>query len=237
MPILAQSPLRVLLLMNLFCFALLLDGCSNSPSRSVPRTHARTHVVKSGETLYSIAQRYHVDYHELARLNDIGSDYRITKGQVLRLNAARDTTSPDSAASPASTVRREPAVPKMPLPVLNWQWPVARGAFAIEDRPTGGQGMKITGELGASVRAAADGKVVYVGSGLRSYGQLIVVRHTEPFLSAYGYLQSMQVREGQEVRAGEQIATMGVDPAQHPALYFEIRINGRPMNPRVFLPQ
>jgi murein DD-endopeptidase MepM/ murein hydrolase activator NlpD len=233
MPIAARSPFRVLLLIALFCLALLLDGCGSSPAHS----GSRTHVVKPGETLYAIAQRYHVDYHELARLNNIGSDYRITQGQVLRLNAASAPTSPGSGTSPSAAARRAPAVPKMPLPTLNWQWPVERGAFAVEARPTGGQGMKITGERGAPVRAAADGKVVYVGTGLRSYGQLIVVRHTDPFLSAYGYLQSMQVREGQDVRAGEQIATMGVDPAQHSALYFEIRINGRPMNPRPFLPQ
>jgi murein DD-endopeptidase MepM/ murein hydrolase activator NlpD len=235
MPIHARSPFRVLLPMTLICFAWLLDGCSSAPSHGA----ARTHLVKSGETLYSIAQHYHIDYHELARLNGIGSDYRITQGQVLRLNAsaaAKGTATAGSGAPPTPTVQREPTAPKMPLPTLNWQWPVGRGAFAVEERPTGGEGMKITGELGMPVRAAADGKVVYVGMGLRSYGQLIVLRHTEPFLSAYGYLQSMQVREGQEVHAGDQIATMGVDPAQHPALYFEIRINGRPMNPRPFLP-
>lgn len=227
----ARSPSRVLLVTCMLCLAMLLDGCGSSPSRST----SRTHVVKAGETLYSIAQRYHMDYHDLARLNGIGSDNRIAKGQVLRLNAAAGA--PGSKPSPPSASRREAPPPATPLPTLKWQWPVERGAFAVEARPTGGQGMKITGEAGMPVRAAADGKVVYVGTGLRSYGQLVVVRHAEPFLSAYGYLQTLQVREGQEVRAGEQIATMGLDPAQHAALFFEIRISGRPANPQLFLPR
>jgi lipoprotein NlpD len=97
-------------------------------------------------------------------------------------------------------------------------------------------GILIGGELGESVVAAADGEVVYSGSGLAGYGQLVIIRHNAAWLSAYGHNQQLLVREGQRVRAGEQIGRMGEAPGRQPALHFEIRRDGRPVNPLDYLP-
>jgi lipoprotein NlpD len=89
--------------------------------------------------------------------------------------------------------------------------------------------------LGDDVRAAAAGRVVYTGSGLLGYGQLVILKHNETYLSAYGHTQSVAVREGDAVSAGQRIATMGAGPNGAAMLYFEIRINGTPGNPLTFL--
>ena len=87
------------------------------------------------------------------------------------------------------------------------------------------------------MRAAAGGRVVYSGTGLLGYGQLVIIKHSETYLSAYGHTQSVAVREGDAVSAGQRIATMGNGPQGTPMLYFEIRINGTPGNPLSLLPQ
>lgn len=103
-------------------------------------------------------------------------------------------------------------------------------------QPSGGLGLRIDGELNQPVFAAADGKVVYTGSGLRGYGQLIIVTHERGWLTAYGHNALLHVREGETVRAGQQIAAMGFAPGQQAMLYFEIRLDGRPLDPLKQLP-
>jgi lipoprotein NlpD len=95
----------------------------------------------------------------------------------------------------------------------------------------------VSGQLGEDIRAAAAGHVVYTGSGLLGYGQLVILKHNETYLSAYGHTQSVAVREGDAVVAGQRIATMGAGPNGDAMLYFEIRINGTPGNPLAFLPK
>ena len=96
--------------------------------------------------------------------------------------------------------------------------------------------MVIAGKSGQPVRAAASGRVVYSGSGLIGYGQLIIVKHNNTFLSAYGHNASLLVKEGEAITKGQRIATMGEGPERKPRLHFEIRRNGKPVNPRQFLP-
>lgn len=95
----------------------------------------------------------------------------------------------------------------------------------------------VVGQLGETIRAAGSGRVVYTGSGLLGYGQLIIIKHNESYLSAYGHLQAVSIQEGEAVAAGQHIATMGKGPQGSPLLYFEIRINGAPSNPLPLLPQ
>ena len=104
-------------------------------------------------------------------------------------------------------------------------------------QPSGGIGLRIDGELNQPVLAAADGKVVYTGDGLRGYGQLVIITHERGWLSAYGHNALLHVREGDEVRAGQAIAAMGAGPARRPMLYFEIRLDGRPLDPLGQLPR
>lgn len=220
----------------------LLAGCASSPDRPA------TYLVKRGDTLYSIAFRHKLDYKEVARWNRIGRDYVIYPGQTLRLyppggsSARRSASAPKTAgrtaspkARPRSSPRRQPVIPAGPP--VKWQWPVSDGTATLTTRPNGGNGLMIVGRLGEDVRAAGGGRVVYTGSGLLGYGQLVIVKHNESYLSAYGHLQSVLTKEGEAVAAGQRIATMGNGPQGSPQLYFEIRINGTPGNPLSLLPQ
>jgi lipoprotein NlpD len=228
-----MRPLRYVVLLLL---ALATAGCSSNPPRSA------TYTVKRGDTLYSIAWRHRVDYNELARWNRIGRDYVIHPGQVLKVTG-RGATAKPVAKAPVSPAKagiqssRPPGATQSLGPPLAWQWPVASGAVALTTRPNGGQGLNIGGRFGDEIRAAGDGRVVYSGTGLLGYGQLLIIKHNDTYLSAYGHTQSVAVHEGEVVRAGQRIATMGAGPSGTPLLYFEIRINGTPTNPLPLLPQ
>ncbi len=152
-------------------------------------------------------------------------------------------TRPPTGASPPVTPTVIPSAPKPPPAVppeaaFNWRWP-ADGAivarFAAGD-PTR-QGVDIAGKSGSPVRAAADGVVVYSGAGLVGYGELIIVKHSEQWLSAYGHNRARLVNEGQRVKAGDQIAEMGRSGAARDMLHFEIRYNGKPQDPLLALPK
>jgi lipoprotein NlpD len=104
-------------------------------------------------------------------------------------------------------------------------------------QPTGGVGLKIGGSLQTEIRSAAAGKVVYTGSGLRAYGLLVIVKHDDTWLSAYGYNQDVLVHEGDPVQEGQVLAHMGEGPGGTPMLYFEIRSQGRPVDPLKLLPR
>jgi lipoprotein NlpD len=192
---------------------LLLGACADTP-----RDGPETYVVAPGDSLYSIAWRHNLDYRDLARRNYIGADFRISIGQVLLL-------------APGAPAREMQAVPSVPSAAA-WVWPTERSGAP---RPVPGGGILVPGRLGQDVRAASAGRVVYTGSGLRGYGNLIIVKHADNLLSAYAHNREMQVHEGQELAAGQVIAHMGFDAQQTPNLYFEIRQNGRPVNPLAFL--
>jgi lipoprotein NlpD len=198
--------------------------------------------VQRGDTLYAIAWRHRVEYQELARWNRIGRDYVIHPGQVLRLTppSGRITASKPAGGGKRASVPvtpRSASPPKAAAPAVKWQWPVDGGTVALTSRPNGGHGLTIAGRSGQDVRSAAAGRVVYTGSGLLGYGQLVIIKHDETHLSAYGHTASVAVREHQDVVAGQRVATMGAGPQGTPLLYFEIRVNGAPTNPLLLLPQ
>jgi murein DD-endopeptidase MepM/ murein hydrolase activator NlpD len=115
---------------------------------------------------------------------------------------------------------------------MRWVWPTAH---AEAPRPVPGGGILLLGHLGQPIRAASAGRVVYVGSGLRGYGNLIIIKHGDTLLSAYAHTRELAVHEGQEVTGGQVIAEMGTGPHQTAALYFEIRLNGKPVDPLPYL--
>jgi lipoprotein NlpD len=197
----------------------------------------QTYVVQPQDTLYSIAWRHDLDYRALARWNGIGPDYRISVGQVLSLRPATPPletgpakrTPPPGAAVPPSVAM----APSAQAPASGrWMWPtsVLQSPHAVA-----GGGILLQGILGQPVRAARSGRVVYVGSGIRGYGNLIIIKHDENFLSAYAHTREVAVHEGQEVLRGQVMAQMGVGPHQAAALYFEIRLNGKPVDPLPYL--
>lgn len=191
------------------------------------------HVVRRGETLYTIAWRYGKDHRDLARWNGLGDGSLIYPGQRIRLAPGPGTA---AARTPTSAqARRLPAPASDPPPA--WSWPTPGGIVAdFGSRPGSGTGVLIGGKAGQPVVAAAAGRVVYAGSGLIGYGRLIIVKHNDTYLSAYGHNASLLVREGETVSKGQRIATMGEGPGREPRLHFEIRRNGKPVNPRTYLP-
>ena len=128
--------------------------------------------------------------------------------------------------------RESPATPSASYATHPWVWPTDRVGTP---RAVPGGGILLPGRLGQDVRAASAGRVVYTGSGLRGYGNLIIIKHADSLLSAYGHNREMLVHDGQEVAAGEVIAHMGEGARQAPILYFEIRQNGKPVDPLPFI--
>ena len=211
--------------------AALLAACGG-PRKGEPPEY---YTVRSGDTLYSIGWRYDIDYRNIARWNGIGRDYRIDVGQRLRLRPPPGGAVP-KAPGRAATPTKKPLAALPPAPP--WIWPVDGGRVAGPVRqPSGGVGLRIDGALGQPVLAAADGKVVYTGTGLLGYGVVIIVNHVNGWLTAYGHNATVEVAEGATVRAGQRIATMGLGTGQQAMLYFEIRFEGTPVDPLSQLPR
>ncbi len=213
-----------------------LSGCAGQQRRE-----RDSYTVRAGDTVYGIAWRYGLDYRELAHWNRLGGGYSIFPGQVLVLRR------PPGMAQ-ASTVKtrlpvrekQKPSPRRKPPPAAStpdWLWPV-KGRILSSFGAAGaiGKGLDIAGTDRAPVRAAAGGHVVYSGSGLIGYGQLIIIKHNNTFLSAYGYNSELLVSQGDQVSKGQQIARMGKGPGKRPMLHFEIRIDGKPVDPIRYLP-
>jgi lipoprotein NlpD len=144
---------------------------------------------------------------------------------------------PVAAVDPKPDARPETKIePLRPTSsALQWQWPAAGSVVETFDDPRN-KGVDIGGNEGASVLAAADGEVVYVGSAVRGYGNLVIIRHSEEFITAYGHNRKILVAERQQVKRGQQIAELGRSDADRPKLHFEIRHQGKPVDPLRYLP-
>jgi len=119
---------------------------------------------------------------------------------------------------------------------VSWQWPASGGLIKRFQRGDAIPGIDIAGNAGDPVRAAADGVVVYSGDGLVGYGELVIIKHNDSLLSAYGHNRKRLVTEGQRVKAGQQIAEMGSTGASRNELGFQIRKDGNPVDPLDYLP-
>ncbi|MDO4709124.1 MAG: peptidoglycan DD-metalloendopeptidase family protein [Pseudomonadota bacterium] len=212
--------------------------------------YGATHVVQRGETVYRIATQNGITPLDLALWNNVPPPYTIYPGQRLRLYP-RDATASNQAARPATPSAR-PTAPAAGTPAsttvttpspavsrIAWQWPVSGGQIVSTylANDTTRQGIDISGNGGEPVRAAADGTVVYSGSGLVGYGELIIIKHDEQWLSAYGHNRRRMVNEGALVKAGQQIGELGSSGAPRNMLHFEIRQNGKPVDPQLYLPR
>jgi lipoprotein NlpD len=252
---LAISLSMVVLLASCGSTRVMREGTYARHGTSPPKYGATT-VVQRGDTLYGIAFRNGLDFRDMAAWNGIGPPYTIYPGQRLRLypgSGARGSTTvaatparppatrPSSGRTPPSPTR-PPARPATPAPPpassgIAWKWPAEGTLVArFESGEPTRQGIDIAGNPGDPVRAAADGVVVYSGSGLVGYGELVIVKHNDAWLSAYGHNRARKVNEGQLVKAGEQIAEMGRSGASRDMLHFEVRHNGKPVDPLRYLP-
>jgi len=228
----AQGAILALLL------TIMLSACG--PKTRWDHTPQDEHVVRTGETLFAIAWRYGKNQKDLARWNKLGDGSLIYPGQVLRLKpppGMSESSGISSASSPPDRENRSklPEIPTEAPPP--WRWPTT-GKVVVEfgKRPGTGSGILIEGRLQQAIKAAAEGRVVYSGGGLIGYGELIIIKHNNTYLSAYGHNASLLVKEGDTVKKGQRIATMGEGPGREPRLHFEIRKNGQPVNPRQYLP-
>ncbi|MDZ7683770.1 MAG: peptidoglycan DD-metalloendopeptidase family protein [Gammaproteobacteria bacterium] len=219
-------------------------------------SHPGVHIVRRGDTLYSIAFRYGLDYKELARRNRIEPPYTIYIDQRIRLGGApreaRDgppderTTASTAARTKQSEARAKPEptltagavqTPEVGDESIRWAWPSDGelvGSFSLSGDIN--KGIDIRGNAGDAVRASADGVVVYAGGGLRGYGKLVIVKHNDRYLSAYGHNRSILVKEGQAVKAGQTVARIGGASGENDVLHFEIRRDGKPRDPLEYLP-
>ena len=195
--------------------------------------------VKAGDTIYSIAWAFGLDYQALAAVNNLNSPYSIRAGEFLRMTIAprwKKFTSPARFATQrasSSKTRIEYWKPsRSGQLVSHWRWPVDEQIVRrYSIGMNGNQGLDITGRYGEPVRAAADGIVVYSGSEVRGYGNLVIIKHSESYLSAYAFNKRIFVKECSRVRAGQKIAEMGRSNAGRVMLHFQIRCNGKPVNP------
>ncbi len=218
--------------------------------------------VRPGDTMIRIGLETGQNWRDIARWNNIDNPNLIEVGQVLRVappppdpNAAvtkpvappgRTDARPPGASAPAGSASGTPpaALPAGTAPApgardgdddLGWMWPAAGSVVGTFDENRS-KGLEIAGKAGDPVLAAADGRVVYAGSGLRGYGNLIIVKHNANYLSAYAHNQSLLVKEDQVVRKGQKIAEMGSSDAERVQLHFEIRRQGKPIDPARLLP-
>ena len=235
--------------------AVALAGCaSNKNSAPISdinqssQAAAGTYVVKRGDTLFGIARAHNVSVADITRLNDLIDPNRLEPGQVLRMSDSAVAVSASSSASAASqsSAQTEPVAKpvqtsgtKAPArasdaSVVSWAWP-AQGRI-IQGFNGNTKGVDIEGKQGDPVAAAAAGKVMYVGNGVRGLGNLVLLEHGNGFMTAYAHNQTLLVKAGQQVKKGERIALLGMTDATSPRLHFEIRRGGTPVNPLSYLP-
>jgi lipoprotein NlpD len=219
------------------------------------------YTVKPGDTMIRIGLENGQNWRDIVRWNGLENPNLIEVGQVLRVvppvvENAVAVTRPVSpgAATAAASAALGPAKPAsaalgaapapVPAPVppasngdedVAWIWPV-QGALIAGFDEAKNKGLDIAGKSGEAVMASADGRVVYAGAGLRGYGNLVILKHNNTFLTAYAHNQKLFVKEDQTVRKGQKIAEMGNSDADRVKLHFEIRRQGKPVDPAKYLP-
>lgn len=222
----------------LLCAGLLLAGCSGSKSSD----SGAVYTVKRGDTLYRISRTTGTSVKDLARLNGISPPYTIEVGQTLKLGGSKTASAKSAKKSSTKTaaVRPSSSVPQSSWPPVGqrcWQWPASGKVILPYSTADGGnKGIDISAARGTPVYAAGAGKVVYVGNQLRGYGNLIMIKHSEDYITAYAHNDTMLVNNGQSVKAGQQIATMGSTDAASVRLHFQIRYRATAIDPLRYLP-
>lgn len=207
--------------------------------------------VRPGDTVLRIALETGQNWRDIVRWNNLDNPNVIEVGQVLRVAppasavaAAPAPLPPASAPLPSASAPSAPAsTARAPMPAvpadeeIAWGWPTAGAATVLAGfDEQKNKGIDIGGRAGDAVVAAADGRVVYAGAGLRGYGNLIILKHNNTYLTAYAHNQSLLVKEDQSVRKGQKIAEMGSTDTDRVKLHFEIRRQGRPVDPARYLP-
>ena len=205
------------------------------------------YTVKLGDTVMQIGRNSNQNWRDIVKWNNLESANQIEVGQVLRVVpldgngvATKPPVIPAAAPMAVTPLPTQPSLPAAasnvaPEDDISWMWPSSGALIAGYDEVKS-KGLKIGGKLGDPVYASADGRVVYAGSGLRGYGNLVILKHNETYLTAYAHNQTLLVKEDQTVRKGQRIADMGSSDADKVMLHFEVRRNGKPVDPAKYLP-
>jgi lipoprotein NlpD len=216
------------------------------------------YTVQKGDTLTRIGLDHGQGWRDLARWNNLANPDLIEVGQVVRVSppggaveTAGVVVRPISSAPSSSGSVTQPGAPTTgntalsnapptQTPMANDEglafiWP-ANGTLIAGFDEVKNKGLDIAGKAGDAILAAADGQVVYAGAGLRGYGNLIILKHNNTFLTAYAHNQALLVKEDQKVRKGQKIAEMGKSDADRVKLHFEVRKQGKPVDPTKLLP-
>jgi|688.fasta_scaffold183884_2 lipoprotein NlpD len=212
------------------------------------------YTVQRGDTLTRIGLDHGQSWRDLVSWNNLPNAHLIEVGQVLRVappsamvEASGVVVQPIGGSAEVATTAKPTAAP-LPAPIpaqtsapsandegLGFAWPASGSVIGGFDEAKN-KGLDIAGKAGDPVLAAADGQVVYAGAGLRGYGNLIILKHNNTFLTAYAHNQALLVKEDQKVRKGQKIAEMGKTDADRVKLHFEIRRQGKPVDPAKYLP-
>ncbi|KIE86745.1 peptidoglycan DD-metalloendopeptidase family protein [Acinetobacter pittii] len=258
--------MKIMLLSVAVGFTVAMAGCASKPQINNSSRYAMApnyYTVRSGDTLSGIAMRYGLDYISIAEMNDIAPPYRIYVNQSLRLKKGSSprTVSTQVMAQPEQIKRQTIALPTTqpvtpvtqptttspstnttvtsvaPNSSLRWikpnNGPVIQG-FNLANNV---KGIRYGGNQGDPIYAAADGQVVYAADGLKEYGNLVLIKHIDGYISAYAHNSKMLVKSGDNVTAGQKIAEMGSTGASQVMLEFQIRLDGKPINPINLLPK
>ena len=221
------------------------------------------YTVRKGDTLYGIALAFGQNWRDIASWNNLSDPDKIKIGEKLRvvpkdtgnaavsipLKSATIETPPGRSTSGESEVAlNERALDDDGLPdngtdrdeglvtSLGWVWP-ANGQITEQFSDSNSKGISIAGASGEAIFAVSEGKVVYSGNGLRGYGNLIIIKHPDEFITAYAHNKSIFVKEGETVNKGQKIAEMGMSETDSPKLLFEVRRGGKPLDPLLYLPK
>ncbi|QHB32870.1 peptidoglycan DD-metalloendopeptidase family protein [Yersinia canariae] len=220
---------------------LLLAGCSNKSNRDYAKLpkgsyNDKSYTVKKGDTLYFIAWISDSEVGDLARINKLKLPYRLEVGQKLQLNSSTSSGRLTSNKRKSTNTALAKSTPP-PGASRCWRWPTSGQVISKYSTADGGnKGIDIAGKRGQPVYASAKGRVVYVGNQLRGYGNLIMIKHGEDFITAYAHNDTMLVKNAQDVKAGQKIATMGSSGTDTLMLHFQIRYRATALDPLRYLP-
>lgn len=202
------------------------------------------YTVRPGDTVFGVARQFDQPWRNIVSWNQLEDPNVIEVGQVLRVQPPVPVAAPPApaAVAGAATKPAAPAATDRPAPPpsagaddVQFIWP-AKGQVVARFNEETNKGLGIAGKAGDPVMAAADGRVVYSGAGLRGYGNLVIVKHNDTFLTAYAHNQKLLVKEDESVKKGQKIAEMGSTDADRVKLHFEIRRSGKPVDPARYLP-
>lgn len=247
--------LKTIVLSTAVVSTIILSGCASKPQINNTARYATApnyYTVRSGDTLSAISSRYGLSYISVAEMNDIASPYRIYVGQSLRLKDSGPRRTTTQAVTQAAPIQRQtvtvPTGPAQTTPpvaanvptttvatstVSSLRWVKPNNGAIIENFNLAAnvKGTRYGGKQGDAIFAAADGQVVYAADGLKEYGNLILIKHINGYITAYAHNSKMSVSSGQNVTAGQKIAEMGSTGTNKTMLEFQVRLDGKPINP------